>query len=186
MHGDGDVSGDALDGALGHGDVRQDAVVGGDAVLPHRCRRLGARDHGRGRRDLVRVRGRPVLRSIVPVIAIIGASTRPREIRQQGAPCLPPAGVYRGADPSHRRPRWRGNGRIPRCSTTRGRLDEATVYVPGRPGRGDGGAGEEGGRAVWLNPGADDPRWWHGRGRWASKPIVACSILAVGESPGAF
>jgi hypothetical protein len=39
---------------------------------------------------------------------------------------------------------------------------------------------------VWLNPGADDPAVVARAREVGLEPVVACSILAVGEEPGAF
>jgi hypothetical protein len=39
---------------------------------------------------------------------------------------------------------------------------------------------------LWLNPGADDPAVVEKARRLGLQPIVACSILGVGESPGDF
>ena len=68
-----------------------------------------------------------------------------------------------------------------------GRIDEATLYV-----RADAGVrvlddvAAKGIPIVWLNPGADAPRVV-ARGRALGLDVrVACSILAVGESPGAY
>lgn len=68
-----------------------------------------------------------------------------------------------------------------------GRIDEATLYV-----RADAGlvavedAAIKGIPRIWFNPGADDPAVV-GRARALGlEAIVACSILAVGESPGDF
>jgi hypothetical protein len=38
--------------------------------------------------------------------------------------------------------------------------------------------------AVWLNPGADDPRVIDRARALGIRPIVACSILGAGERPG--
>ena len=68
-----------------------------------------------------------------------------------------------------------------------GPIDLATVYVPVRPGitvmeqLASKGVGE-----VWLNPGADDERVV-ARARELGLTIVqACSIIAIGESPGRY
>ena len=66
-----------------------------------------------------------------------------------------------------------------------GQIDEATLYVPA-----DVGVtvmdeiARKGIPAVWLNPGADDPRVVERARALGVRPVVACSILGVGERPG--
>ena len=69
-----------------------------------------------------------------------------------------------------------------------GQIDIATVYVPGRAGLAvmeqlaQLGDVEE----VWLNPGADDSPVVARARELGLKPIQACSIIAIGESPGRY
>jgi predicted CoA-binding protein len=66
-------------------------------------------------------------------------------------------------------------------------IDMATVYVPVRPGvsvmeqLARKGVGE-----VWLNPGADDERVVAKAKELGLKVVQACSIIAIGESPGRY
>ena len=68
-----------------------------------------------------------------------------------------------------------------------GTIDEATFYVPR-----DGGlaaledVARKGIRTVWLNPGADAPEVVARARALGLTPTVACSILAIGESPGRY
>jgi uncharacterized protein len=66
-------------------------------------------------------------------------------------------------------------------------IDMATVYVPGTVGvtimddLAKKGVGE-----VWLNPGADDDPVVERARALGLNVIIACSIMGVGESPGAY
>jgi predicted CoA-binding protein len=68
-----------------------------------------------------------------------------------------------------------------------GPIDMATVYVPGTVGvtimddLAKKGVGE-----VWLNPGADDDPVVERARALGLNVIIACSIMGVGESPGAY
>jgi uncharacterized protein len=66
-----------------------------------------------------------------------------------------------------------------------GPIDEATLYVP--PEVGVAVMEEIAARripTVWLNPGADDDQVVARAKALGLAPIVACSIMAVGERPG--
>jgi len=68
-----------------------------------------------------------------------------------------------------------------------GPIDEATMYVP--PEIGVAVLDElarKGIPTVWLNPGADSPAVIARARELGLEAIVACSILGVGESPGAY
>jgi len=66
-------------------------------------------------------------------------------------------------------------------------IDMATVYVPGEIGLkvmddlARKGVGE-----VWLNPGADDQPVVERARALGLNTIVACSIIAIGDSPGRY
>lgn len=69
-----------------------------------------------------------------------------------------------------------------------GRIDIATVYVPARAGvkvmedlAQLGGVDE-----IWLNPGADDDAVVNRARELGLRTIQACSIIAIGESPGRY
>lgn len=65
-----------------------------------------------------------------------------------------------------------------------GGVDMATVYV-----HGDAGVlvmaeiARKGIREVWLNPGADEPRVVEAARNHGIEPVVACSIMGIGEQP---
>ena len=65
-----------------------------------------------------------------------------------------------------------------------GTIDMATVYVPAVVGVKvmDDLAGK-GIKEVWLNPGADDPAVVARARDLGLEPIMACSIVAIGEVP---
>jgi uncharacterized protein len=66
-------------------------------------------------------------------------------------------------------------------------IDMATVYVPPDVGvRVMDDLAKKGIPEVWLNPGADDPDVIARARALGITPIVACSIIAIGESPGSF
>lgn len=65
-----------------------------------------------------------------------------------------------------------------------GPIDMATFYVPPRVGLGllDDVA-KKGIAEVWLNPGADSPELVARAMALHVRPVVACSIIGIGESP---
>jgi predicted CoA-binding protein len=64
-------------------------------------------------------------------------------------------------------------------------IDMATVYVPPSVGaRVMEDLAKKGIVDVWLNPGADAPDVVSKARVLGLKPILACSIMAIGESPG--
>ena len=68
-----------------------------------------------------------------------------------------------------------------------GPIDMATLYVPGDVGvRVIEEIARKGIPEVWLNPGADDDQVLKRAKALGVKIIQACSILAIGESPGRY
>ena len=68
-----------------------------------------------------------------------------------------------------------------------GNIDMATVYVPPDVGlRVVEELARKGVGEVWLNPGADDDEVVDRARALGLKTVQACSILAIGESPGSF
>jgi len=68
-----------------------------------------------------------------------------------------------------------------------GSIDMASFYVP--PDIGEqviGDVARKGIAEVWLNPGADSDALVDKARRLDIQPIVACSILGVGESPSRY
>jgi hypothetical protein len=120
---------------------------------------------------------------VMPVIAVIGASGDRRKFgnkavrayRTQGftvVPINPGEAVVEG-EPAY-----------PSVLDYPGAIDEATMYVPPDVGI---RVIEEIARKkipmVWLNPGADDPAVVARAEALGVRPVVACSILAVGRDP---
>jgi len=67
------------------------------------------------------------------------------------------------------------------------KIDLATVYVPGEVGvRVIDDLAQLGVAEVWLNPGADDPEVVARARERGVRTIQACSIIAIGESPGRY
>jgi predicted CoA-binding protein len=68
-----------------------------------------------------------------------------------------------------------------------GPIDMATVYVPAYAGvRVVEDLARKGVAEVWLNPGADEPEVVQRARELGLNPIIACSIIAIGESPARF
>jgi predicted CoA-binding protein len=119
----------------------------------------------------------------MPVIAVVGASNDRskfgnkalRAFRKQGytvIPINPHEAIVEGE------PAYRSVLDYP------GRIDEATFYV--QPEVGVAVIEEIAQKcipAVWLNPGADGPAVIARAHALGVRPIVACSILGVGETP---
>ncbi len=123
---------------------------------------------------------------VVPVIAIIGASRDRgkygnkalRAFRQQGYTVVP-------INPTETE--IEGERAYPSVLDYPGALDEATIYVSESAGAAVmEDLAKKGVERIWLNPGADAPSVVARARALGLKPIVACSILAVGETPGAF
>jgi predicted CoA-binding protein len=68
-----------------------------------------------------------------------------------------------------------------------GSIDRVTMYVPAEVGvrlLDDIAAVRP--RELWVNPGAESPDLISRARALGLEPILACSILAIGEAPGAF
>lgn len=68
-----------------------------------------------------------------------------------------------------------------------GPIDIATVYVPASVGlRIMEDLAKKGVADVWLNPGADEPEVVNKARALGLKPVLHCSIIAIGESPSRY
>ncbi len=68
-----------------------------------------------------------------------------------------------------------------------GTIDMVTVYIAAPAGIAVvDEIARKGIAEVWLNPGADDPQVVDRARQVGLDPILACSILAIGESPGRY
>jgi hypothetical protein len=120
----------------------------------------------------------------VPVIAVIGASSDRRKygnkalraFRQQGFTVVP-------INPHEEM--VEGERAYPRVTDYPGPIDEASFYVPPDVGlQVIDDVAAKGIPVVWLNPGADSADLVARARALRVNARVACSILAVGESPG--
>lgn len=119
----------------------------------------------------------------VPVIAIIGASNDRRKFgnralrafRRQGYTVVP---VNNHEETVEGETAYRSVLDYP------GTIDEASLYVQPEVGLTVlDDLAEKKIPAVWLNPGADSPEVIRRAEALGVRPIVACSILGVGEDP---
>ena len=119
----------------------------------------------------------------MPVVAIIGASSDRnkfgnkalRAFRAQGFTVIP-------INPNETE--VEGERAYASVLDYPGSIDEASVYLPPRYGlRVMDQLKEKGVPVVWLNPGADGPDVVARARELGLDTRVACSILAVGESP---
>jgi len=77
-----------------------------------------------------------------------------------------------------------GHRTYPSVLDVPGRIDIATVYVPGDVGvKVMEQLAQKGIPEVWLNPGADDDVVVSRARELGLRTIQACSIIAIGESP---
>jgi predicted CoA-binding protein len=122
----------------------------------------------------------------MPVIAIVGASSDRRKygnkalraFRQQGYTVVP-------INPHEAE--IEGERAYRSVLDYPGAIDEATIYL--RPDAGVAvmdDLAKKGIAQVWLNPGADAPRVVERARALGLRPIVACSIVGIGEQPAAF
>ena len=80
-----------------------------------------------------------------------------------------------------------GHKTYPSVLDVPGQVDMATVYVPPRAGvRVMEELAQKGVAEVWLNPGADGHEVVDRARELGLKTIQACSIIAIGESPGRY
>jgi predicted CoA-binding protein len=119
----------------------------------------------------------------VPVIAILGASRDRRKFgnkalrafRQQGYTVVP-------INPHETE--IEGEQAWPDVLAYPGAIDEASIYLREEAGlRVMDGLAAKGVGRVWLNPGADAPAVVARAREVGLQPVVACSILAMGEEP---
>lgn len=122
----------------------------------------------------------------MPVIAVIGASNDRRKYGNKALRAFRQQG-YRVVPIHPDETMVEGERAYPTVLDYPGAIDEATFYVRGEVGlRVIEDVAAKGIGRVWFNPGADDPAVVAQSRALGLDTIVACSILAIGESPGDF
>ncbi|MEO7190522.1 MAG: CoA-binding protein [Vicinamibacterales bacterium] len=121
----------------------------------------------------------------MPVIAVIGASADRRKFGNKAVRAFRNQGYT--VIPIHpRETEVEGERAYATVLDYPGPIDEASLYV--RPAVGLQVLEDLARKkvlTVWLNPGADSPEVVARARALGIEPIVACSIMGVGESPGA-
>jgi len=122
----------------------------------------------------------------MPVVAVIGASNDRhkfgnkalRAFRAQGYTVVPINPRERNVE---------GERTYATVLEYPGAIDEATLYVPPEVGvQVLDDIAAKGIKTIWLNPGADGDAVIERARELGLKPTVACSILAIGDSPGRY
>ena len=122
----------------------------------------------------------------MPVIAVIGASSDRSKFGNKALRAFRAQG-YTVVPINPHESEIEGEPAYARVTDYPDQIDEATLYV-----RADAGVrvmddlAAKGIGIVWLNPGADAPRVVARARTLGLNARVACSILAVGESPAAY
>jgi predicted CoA-binding protein len=119
----------------------------------------------------------------MPVIAIIGASNDRRKFGNKALRAFRRQG-YTVVPVNPHEATVEGERAYRSVLDYPGAIDEASMYVHPKVGVGiveDLAAKKV--PTVWLNPGADGPEVVRRAQELGVRPIVACSILAVGEDP---
>ena len=120
---------------------------------------------------------------MAPTVAVIGASSDRRKFGNKALRAFREQG-YRVVPIHPTETEVEGEKAYPSVLDFPGPIDEATLYV-----RADAGMlvldeiAKKGIPVVWLNPGADEPEVVVRARTLGLNPRVACSILAIGDSP---
>ncbi len=117
------------------------------------------------------------------VVAIIGASNDRRKFGNKALRAFRHQG-YRVIPVNPNEKMVEGIAAVPSVVDIEGPVDMATVYV--QPDVGVGVMEQVAAKRiseVWLNPGADDPDVVQKARSLGLEPILACSIIGIGESP---
>jgi hypothetical protein len=122
----------------------------------------------------------------MPVIAVIGASNDRRKYGNKALRAFRAQG-YTVVPVNPHESQVEGERAYGSVLDYPGPIDEATVYV--QPEVAVSVLEDIATKriaTVWLNPGADDPEVVARARELGLKPVVACSIIAVGESPARY
>jgi len=122
----------------------------------------------------------------MPVVAVIGASADRRKFGNKALRAFRSQG-YTVIPINPRESIVEGERAYASVLDYPGEIDEATVYV--QPDVGVSVMAElaqKGIKTVWLNPGADAPAVLASARAVGLKPMVACSIIGIGDSPARY
>lgn len=120
----------------------------------------------------------------MPVIAVLGASSDRRKYGNKALRAFREQG-YTVVPINPKEALIEGEQAYASVLDYPGPIDEATVYLHPKAGLAAmDDLARKPVRQVWLNPGADAPEVVARARELGLTPIVACSILGVGESPG--
>ena len=116
-------------------------------------------------------------------VAVIGASSNRRKYGNKALRAFARQG-YRVIPINPHEPEIEGLKAYPTVLDVPGPIDMATVYVPGAIGvKVLDDVAKKGIAEVWLNPGAESDELIARARALSIKPIVACSIVALGRNP---
>jgi predicted CoA-binding protein len=119
-------------------------------------------------------------------VAVIGASSQRAKFGNKALRAFRHAG-YRVVPINPRETTVEGEKAYPTVLDYPGPIDEATMYVPPRIGmQVVDELAQKGVKVVWFNPGADGPDVVRRAEALGLMPLVACSIIGIGDSPGRY
>jgi len=120
------------------------------------------------------------------IVAVIGASGDRRKFGNKAVRAFRSQG-YTVVPVNPRETEIEGLKAYPSVTDIPGPVDMATVYLSREAGlRVMPEIAQKGIKEVWLNPGADDDGVIAAARAAGLEPIVACSIMGIGESPARF
>jgi predicted CoA-binding protein len=119
-------------------------------------------------------------------VAVVGASSNRGKFGNKALRAFEHQG-YRVIPINPKEAEVEGHKAYPSVLDVPGKIDLATVYVPGAIGvKVMDDLAKKGIAEVWLNPGADDRPVVDRARALGLKTIVACSIIGIGESPSRY
>jgi uncharacterized protein len=119
-------------------------------------------------------------------VAVIGASSQRTKFGNKALRAFRHAG-YRVVPINPTETTVEGEKAYPTVLDYPGDIDEATMYVHPRVGmRVLDEIAQKGIKVVWFNPGADAPDVVKRAEALGLMPLVACSIIGIGESPSRY
>lgn len=119
-------------------------------------------------------------------VAVIGASSNRRKFGNKALRAFEQQG-YTVVAVNPNETEVEGHRTIPSVLDYPGHIDMVTVYVQPEVGvRVMDDIAKKNILEIWLNPGADSPAVLARARELGLRPIQACSIMGIGESPGRF